>query len=64
MDFDSRYTLLELFAEMVSSEEHCMSFEGIHLPQVAAGLVSLWTLGVRRGESRGAELVSSFGTGG
>ncbi|XP_074898437.1 cullin-9-like isoform X6 [Buteo buteo] len=34
MDFDSRYTLLELFAEMMSSEEHCMSFEGIHLPQV------------------------------
>uniref|UniRef100_A0A8B9ENK1 Cullin 9 n=1 Tax=Anser cygnoides TaxID=8845 RepID=A0A8B9ENK1_ANSCY len=34
MDFDSRYTLLELFAEMMSSEEHCMSFEGIHLPQI------------------------------
>ncbi|NXX84833.1 CUL9 protein, partial [Urocolius indicus] len=34
MDFDSRYTLLELFAETISSEEHCMSFEGIHLPQV------------------------------
>ncbi|NWZ21755.1 CUL9 protein, partial [Asarcornis scutulata] len=34
MDFDSRYTLLELFAEMMSLEEHCMSFEGIHLPQV------------------------------
>ncbi|NXK28031.1 CUL9 protein, partial [Arenaria interpres] len=34
MDFDSRYTLLELFAETTSSEEHCMSFEGIHLPQV------------------------------
>ncbi|NXK00381.1 CUL9 protein, partial [Corythaixoides concolor] len=34
MDFDSRYTLLELFAEMTSSEEHCVSFEGIHLPQV------------------------------
>ncbi|NXW11334.1 CUL9 protein, partial [Fregetta grallaria] len=34
VDFDSRYTLLELFAEMMSSEEHCMSFEGIHLPQV------------------------------
>ncbi|XP_009694757.1 PREDICTED: cullin-9-like [Cariama cristata] len=33
MDFDGRYTLLELFAEMMSSEEHCMSFEGIHLPQ-------------------------------
>ncbi|NXN69694.1 CUL9 protein, partial [Himantopus himantopus] len=34
VDFDGRYTLLELFAEMMSSEEHCMSFEGIHLPQV------------------------------
>ncbi|NWS77529.1 CUL9 protein, partial [Crotophaga sulcirostris] len=34
MDFDSRYTLLELFAEMMSSEEQCVSFEGIHLPQV------------------------------
>uniref|UniRef100_H3B4Z7 Cullin 7 n=1 Tax=Latimeria chalumnae TaxID=7897 RepID=H3B4Z7_LATCH len=34
MDFDNRYTLLELFAETTSSEEHCISFEGIHLPQV------------------------------
>ncbi|XP_048791423.1 cullin-9-like isoform X2 [Lagopus muta] len=34
MDFDSRYTLLELFAETTSSEEHCVSFEGIHLPQI------------------------------
>jgi hypothetical protein len=34
MDFDSRYTLLELFAETTSSEEHCMAFEGMHLPQV------------------------------
>ncbi|NXB85117.1 CUL9 protein, partial [Vidua chalybeata] len=34
MDFDSRCTLLELFAEIMSSAEHCMSFEGIHLPQV------------------------------
>ncbi|NXW82608.1 CUL9 protein, partial [Alopecoenas beccarii] len=34
MDFDSRYTLLELFAETTSSEEHHMSFEGIHIPQV------------------------------
>ncbi|XP_040409898.1 cullin-9-like isoform X3 [Cygnus olor] len=34
MDFDSRYTLLELFAETTSAEEHCMSFEGIHLPQI------------------------------
>ncbi|NXT82566.1 CUL9 protein, partial [Zapornia atra] len=34
MDFDGRYTLLELFAETTSSKEHCMSFEGIHLPQV------------------------------
>ncbi|XP_042645261.1 cullin-9-like isoform X4 [Tyto alba] len=37
MDFDSRYTLLELFAETTSSEEHCMSFEGIHLPQQIPG---------------------------
>ncbi|NXP82619.1 CUL9 protein, partial [Ramphastos sulfuratus] len=34
MDFESRYTLLELFAETTSCEEHCLSFEGIHLPQV------------------------------
>ncbi|XP_075439365.1 cullin-9-like, partial [Ascaphus truei] len=34
MDFDSRYTLLQLFAETTSSEEHCISFEGIHLPQI------------------------------
>ncbi|NXS59150.1 CUL9 protein, partial [Brachypteracias leptosomus] len=26
MDFDSRYTLLELFAETISSEDHCISF--------------------------------------
>ncbi|XP_072266421.1 LOW QUALITY PROTEIN: cullin-9 [Pyxicephalus adspersus] len=34
MDFESRYTLLQLFAETTSSEEHCISFEGIHLPQI------------------------------
>nr|XP_060610432.1 cullin-9-like [Anolis sagrei ordinatus] len=34
MDFDSRCTLLELFAETTSSEEHGMSFEGIPLPQI------------------------------
>ncbi|NWX67314.1 CUL9 protein, partial [Promerops cafer] len=34
MDFDSRCTLLELFAEITSSAEHCVSFEGIHLPRV------------------------------
>lgn len=34
MDFDSRYTLLELFAETTSMEEHCMALEGIQLPQV------------------------------
>lgn len=39
MDFDNRYTLLELFAETTSSEEHGISFEGIHLPQVR--LISL-----------------------
>lgn len=39
MDFDNRYTLLELFAETTSSEEHGISFEGIHLPQVLLGCV-------------------------
>ncbi|KAM8809295.1 cullin-9-like [Eudromia elegans] len=39
MDFDSRYILLELFAETMSSEEHCMSFEGVHLPQVPGKLL-------------------------
>ncbi|XP_065595579.1 cullin-9-like isoform X2 [Cyrtonyx montezumae] len=34
MDFDGRYTLLELFAETTSSEDHCVSFEGIPLPQI------------------------------
>ncbi|KAL9864629.1 LOW QUALITY PROTEIN: cullin-9-like [Geothlypis trichas] len=34
MDFDSRCTLLELFAEITSSAEPCVSFEGIHLPQI------------------------------
>ncbi|XP_069879789.1 cullin-9 isoform X1 [Dipodomys merriami] len=39
MDFDSRYTLLELFAETTSSEEHCMAFEGMHLPQIPGKLL-------------------------
>ncbi|XP_071437749.1 cullin-9-like isoform X2 [Pithys albifrons albifrons] len=39
MDFDSRCTFLELFAEITSSEEQCMSFEGIHLPQVPGKLL-------------------------
>ncbi|KAM6084821.1 cullin-9-like [Theristicus caerulescens] len=39
MDFDSRFTLLELFAETTSSEEQCMSFEGIHLPQIPGKLL-------------------------
>ncbi|XP_075269404.1 cullin-9 isoform X4 [Opisthocomus hoazin] len=39
MDFDGRYTLLELFAEMMSSEEQCVSFEGIHLPQIPGKLL-------------------------
>lgn len=39
MDFDNRFTLLELFAETTSSEEHGISFEGIHLPQVHKVLV-------------------------
>ncbi|XP_069624318.1 cullin-9 isoform X1 [Ranitomeya imitator] len=34
MDFESRFTLLQLFAETTSSEEHCISFDGIHLPQI------------------------------
>lgn len=40
MDFDNRYTLLELFAETTSSEEHGISFEGIHLPQVNTSTAS------------------------
>eukprot|EP00073_Rattus_norvegicus_P010904 NP_001178511.1 cullin-9 [Rattus norvegicus] len=39
MDFDSRYTLLELFAETTSTEEHCMALEGIHLPQLPGKLL-------------------------
>ncbi|KAF0027925.1 hypothetical protein F2P81_020666 [Scophthalmus maximus] len=39
MDFDNRYTLLELFAETTSSEEHGISFEGIHLPQIPGKLL-------------------------
>ncbi|XP_032537914.1 cullin-9-like isoform X3 [Chiroxiphia lanceolata] len=39
VDFDSRCTLLELFAEITSSEEQCMSFEGIHLPQIPGKLL-------------------------
>ncbi|TRZ09662.1 hypothetical protein HGM15179_017451, partial [Zosterops borbonicus] len=34
MDFDSRCTLLELFAEITSPAEPSLSFEGIHLPQI------------------------------
>ncbi|XP_040203798.1 cullin-9-like [Rana temporaria] len=34
MDFESRFTLLQLFAETTSSEEHCISFDGVHLPQI------------------------------
>lgn len=39
MDFDNRFTLLELFAETTSSEEHGISFEGIHLPQVSLSVM-------------------------
>ncbi|XP_005359806.1 cullin-9 isoform X2 [Microtus ochrogaster] len=39
MDFDSRYTLLALFAESTSTEERCMAFEGIHLPQIPGKLL-------------------------
>ncbi|XP_028676954.1 LOW QUALITY PROTEIN: cullin-9 [Erpetoichthys calabaricus] len=39
MDFDNRYTLLELFAETTSTEEHGISFEGIHLPQIPGKLL-------------------------
>ncbi|XP_066172808.1 cullin-9-like [Sylvia atricapilla] len=35
MDFDSRCTLLELFAEITPPAEPCMTFEGIHLPQIS-----------------------------
>ncbi|XP_051008836.1 LOW QUALITY PROTEIN: cullin-9 [Acomys russatus] len=39
MDFDGRCTLLELFAETTSTEEHCMAFEGAHLPQIPGKLL-------------------------
>ncbi|XP_028323959.1 cullin-9 isoform X2 [Gouania willdenowi] len=39
MDFDNRYTLLELFAETTSTEEHGVNFEGIHLPQIPGKLL-------------------------
>ncbi|XP_070398905.1 cullin-9 isoform X3 [Nothobranchius furzeri] len=39
MDFDNRFTLLELFAETTSSEEHGISFDGIHLPQIPGKLL-------------------------
>ncbi|XP_036024179.1 cullin-9 [Onychomys torridus] len=39
MDFDSRCTLLELFAETTSTEEHCTAFEGVHLPQIPGKLL-------------------------
>ncbi|XP_061693307.1 cullin-9 [Syngnathoides biaculeatus] len=39
MDFDNRYTLLELFAETTSSEEHGISFDGVHLPQIPGKLL-------------------------
>ncbi|GAB1301121.1 Cullin-9 [Apodemus speciosus] len=39
MDFDSRYTLLELFAETTSTEEHCMALEGVPLPQIPGKLL-------------------------
>uniref|UniRef100_UPI00358F9E7F cullin-9 isoform X2 n=1 Tax=Myxine glutinosa TaxID=7769 RepID=UPI00358F9E7F len=39
MDFDSCYTLLELFAETTSSVEHGMSFDGIQLPQIPGRLL-------------------------
>ncbi|XP_020565045.1 cullin-9 isoform X3 [Oryzias latipes] len=39
MDFDNRFTLLELFAETTSSEEHGISFEGVHLPQIPGKLL-------------------------
>lgn len=42
MDFDNRFTLLELFAETTSSEEHGISFEGIHLPQVSLSVIEKW----------------------
>lgn len=56
VDFESRCTLLELFAEMASSAEPCMSFEGIHLPQVGTEpppALACGAGGARRGGSGG-----------
>ncbi|XP_077469902.1 cullin-9 isoform X2 [Stigmatopora argus] len=39
MDLDNRHTLMELFAETASSEEHGISFEGVHLPQIPGKLL-------------------------
>uniref|UniRef100_A0A8C8BUZ1 Cullin 7 n=1 Tax=Oncorhynchus tshawytscha TaxID=74940 RepID=A0A8C8BUZ1_ONCTS len=79
MDFDNRYTLLELFAETTSSEEHGISFEGIHLPQVIPGKLlfslvkrylcvtslmdKLNTAGVESSSERQDSAGSSSGTG-
>uniref|UniRef100_A0A8C7LBY8 Cullin-9 n=1 Tax=Oncorhynchus kisutch TaxID=8019 RepID=A0A8C7LBY8_ONCKI len=78
MDFDNRYTLLELFAETTSSEEHGISFEGIHLPQIPGKLLfslvkrylcvtslmdKLNTAGVESSSERQDAAGSSSGTG-
>ncbi|XP_064788315.1 cullin-9-like isoform X2 [Oncorhynchus masou masou] len=78
MDFDNRYTLLELFAETTSSEEHGISFEGIHLPQIPGKLLfslvkrylcvtslmdKLNTAGVESSSERQDALGSSSGAG-
>uniref|UniRef100_A0A8C8BTZ0 Cullin-9 n=1 Tax=Oncorhynchus tshawytscha TaxID=74940 RepID=A0A8C8BTZ0_ONCTS len=78
MDFDNRYTLLELFAETTSSEEHGISFEGIHLPQIPGKLLfslvkrylcvtslmdKLNTAGVESSSERQDSAGSSSGTG-
>lgn len=67
MDFDSRCTLLELFAEITSSAEPSLSFEGIPLPQVGTEPPPAPGLGARRGQEGwqwGPGLAALSGTGG
>lgn len=67
LDFESRCTLLELFAEITSSAEPCMSFEGIHLPQVGTEpppALGLWGRRGREGWHWGPGLAALAGAGG